>query len=187
MTLPTDFSLPPYQNYVSGDKDKDDLTGYLRELTETIEDMYSEISENVNGYTKTNNLTGMKLWVPVLKGSGTAGTFTYSVQKGVVYRQGLMVDVFFTVTWSSAGTGAGSLYLTLPYKVANMTDLKFISPVQMSDVTLTGGTGLMANARLNEYNCEFLCVGDGFTSTNQLVVGSGSLSGHLRYYGQSGA
>ena len=84
-------------------------------------------------------------WTPVIEGSSTAGTGTYTLQYGTYTRIGNRVYYTFNVTWS-AHTGTGRLMLAnLPFITTILTPRSF--PVNVSGVAgsqfyfLTGGTG----------------------------------------------
>ena len=74
-------------------------------------------------------------WTPVMTGSVTAGTGTYSAQIGNFTRIGRMVFVQAQLTWS-AHTGSGFMFISLPYTCAN---LKY-SPniIDYQNLTVTG-------------------------------------------------
>ena len=184
MTLPSNIIFPLHDRYLQN-KNPEDLQAYMLELTYTLQRMYEDISQAVNGDLKSDFQTQRKQWIPVLDGTGTSGTFTYTNQYGVVLRQGLMVDVWFDVTWSSTGSAAGNLFLELPYEVSLANGKPFVGVVQSSGITYTGGTGIVINAIQGAYRGEFWNVGSGFTTANQSVVGSGQLIGPLRYIGKS--
>jgi hypothetical protein len=58
-------------------------------------------------------------WTPVVAGSTSAGTATYSVQNGRYTRIGRQVFIECTISWS-AGTGTGNMRITgLPFTAAN--------------------------------------------------------------------
>ena len=176
MTIPTNIILPL--------PNTEDLNVYLRELNYTLQTMYEQLAQGINGDIRADYGKGRELWTPVLKGTSTEGTFTYDHQAGWVLRQGIINDVWFDVSWSSAGTAAGNLYVELPYKVALSNQKPFVGVVQSSVLAYTGGTGIVINGISNTYRGEFWNVGSGFTTANQAVAASGQLIGHLRYIGK---
>jgi hypothetical protein len=183
LTLPTNILLPPPGEFANT-SNPEDLRAYLKELNFTLQRMYERLAEGVNGDIRSDFGQGRSLWTPILKGTTTEGAFTYTHQAGWALRQGLMVDVWFDVQWSSAGGAAGNLYIELPYKVALSNQKPFVGAVQSSGVTYTGGTGIVVNGIQNTFRGEFWNTGSGFTTANQAVAGSGQLIGHLRYIGQ---
>lgn len=180
--LPTDVILPIHSDFITSGN-KNDLEKYLREFVFSLQEMYSNISQAINGTFRNDFGNGSNLWVPVLDGETTSGTFTYTHQSGYVYRQGILVDVWFDVQWSSAGTAAGDLYLILPYKVALVNQIPFVGLIQSSILTYTAGTSIHINGETDTYKGKFYNSGSGFTTATQQVVASGRLIGHLRYIG----
>lgn len=176
MTIPTNIILPL--------PNTEDLNVYLRELNFTLQTMYEQLAQGINGDIRADYGKGRELWTPVLKGTSVAGTFTYNHQAGWVLRKGIITDVWFDVSWSSAGLAAGNLYVELPYKVALSNQKPFVGVVQSSTLAYTGGTGIVINGISNTYIGEFWNVGSGFTTANQAVTASGQLIGHLRYIGK---
>ena len=147
--------------------------------------MYEQIAQATNGNISGDfNLQDNK-WIPTLNGSGTSGTFTYTNQTGWVLRKGILVDVWFDITWTGVGTAAGNIFLDLPYKVAVSNAKPFVGVVQESSIVYTGGTGIVINSIPNTYRGEFWNVGSGFATANQAVTATGQLIGHLRYLGQA--
>lgn len=184
MTLPSNIIFPFHDDFMNTNN-PEDLRAYLKELTFSLQRMYEQLAQGVNGDIRADFGTERQQWTPVLKGTSTAGTFTYTHQAGWALRQGLIVDVWFDVLWSSAGSAAGNLYVELPYKVAVSNQKPFVGVVQSSSLTYTGGTGIVINGIQNTYRGEFWNVGSGFATANQAVVGAGQLIGHLRYIGQN--
>jgi len=81
-------------------------------------------------------------WTPVIAGSTTAGTQTYTVQVGRYVRIGNNVTVHGRVTTSAiGGTIAGNVLITgLPFTARNVTNLlPACSLGNVNNVTLTGG------------------------------------------------
>lgn len=185
MTLPQTIILPLHTDRIESGE-PDELSSYIRDLVFELQTMYSNLADAINGSTRADYDITRSSWTPILKGSTTAGTFTYTHQVGFSFRQGLMVDLWFDVAWTSSGTAAGNLVLELPYKVTKVSTANtkpFMGAVQPSNVAFTGGTGIVINAIPNNFNGEFWNIGDGFVTANQLVVGSGQLIGHIRYIG----
>lgn len=183
MTLPTNIQLPIQTERILSDNPQD-REKYVRDLIFTLQRMYEDIAQAVNGDIRGSVLDTNSNWTPTLDGA-TPGTFTYNHQIGWVYRQGIFVDVWFDVSWSAVGTAAGNLILNLPYEVAMSSEKPFVGTVQSSAITYSGGTGIVVNAIQSSYEAEFWNVGSGFTTANQSVVSSGQLIGHVRYIGKS--
>lgn len=186
MTLPSTIIFPLHSDKIlSGDPK--DLDKYMRELNFSLQRMYEELSQGINGDIRTNFSEASSTWTPTLNGS-TPGVFTYTGgghQIGWVLRQGLMVDIFFDVKWTAKdGTVAGDLFLELPYQVALTEQKPFVGVVQSSSVAYTGGTELVINAISDTFTGEFWYTGDAVASANQQVVATGQLAGHIRYIGK---
>lgn len=177
MTLPETNILPLRQDFEKWD----DLNKYLRELVFELTERDVQVAEAVNGYIKANAFVQKDQWTPTLDGS-TGNGFTYTHQIGWVYRQRLLVDVWFDVAWS-ATTATGNLFLDLPYLVAVSAEKPFVGVVQSSTFAYTGGTGIVINAIPNTYRGEFWNVGTGFATANQAVAAAGQVIGHVRYIG----
>ena len=74
-------------------------------------DQWFEVSRSMT----TNNIQG---YLPVVTGSATAGTCTYTTQDGKFYEIGELV--FFTVSVNYTGhTGSGGLRISLPHTLSN--------------------------------------------------------------------
>ena len=181
MTLPSNLILPPPSD---ASKNPEDLQKYLKELTYTIQSMYDDVSQTINGDFKLDSAGGVFKWTPTLSTSASE-TFTYTNQYGISLRQGLLVDLWFDIEWSATSGTTGNLYLDLPYKSLLTNGMPFLGVVQADGITFTGGTGIVINATPNSYLGEFYNVGSGFATANQLVVSSGRVIGHLRYVGQN--
>ena len=184
MTLPSNIILPLHSDYIKSGK-PEDLEKYLRELNFSLQQMYENIAQATNGDIRADHGVGNQNWIPILKGTSTEGTFTYTHQSGWALRQGIITDVWFDVAWSGSGAAAGNLYVELPYKVALSNDKPFVGVVQSSVITYTGGTEIVVNGISDTYRGEFWNVGSGFTTANQGIVAAGTLIGHLRYIGQA--
>jgi len=186
MTLPTNIIYPLDLSAVESNNPAD-TSDYIRSLVDELQRSYSLLARAINGSLKADYDVDQGSWIPELKGSTTAGTFTYTHQVGYSFRQGIMTEIWFDIAWSSAGSAAGNLILKLPYQVAMVSTSStwpFVGVVQPSGITFTGGTDIVINAMPNTFNGEFWNIGDGFTSANQAVVGNGRLIGHIRYIGQ---
>lgn len=185
MTLPTTNILPIQTEKIeAGGKD---LSGYMRELVFTLERQYEDLAQTVNGSTRRSVDEGNVKWEPTVVDSLGGITFTYDHQVGNVLRQGLMVDVWFDVSWSAVATGvitAGKMEIELPYKVALISEMPFVGVVQPSVFTFTGGTECVINAVPDSYTLEVWNTGDAFTTAQQGSVSAGQLRGHIRYVGQ---
>jgi len=184
LTIPTTIILPSPSDYTKSGQPAD-LDVYFKELNFTLQNMYERLAQGINGDIRSDFGDARRLWKPILKGTSTAGTFTYTHQAGWSLRQGLITDVWGDVSWSNAGTAAGNLYVELPYEVALSNNKPFVGVVQSSALTYTGGTGIVINGIQSTFRGEFWNTGSGFTTANQAVVASGQLIFHLRYIGKA--
>lgn len=186
MTLPSTIILPLHTDRIESGEPRE-LSDYMRDLVFELQNMYESLAGVVNGNIRADYDITQASWLPILKGSTTAGTFTYTHQVGYSLRRGIITDVWFDIEWSSAGTAAGNLIIELPYKVAKVSTSgtkPFIGVVQSSNVTFTSGTDIVVNAMPNTFDGEFWNVGDGVATANQGIDGTGQLIGHVRYIGQ---
>jgi hypothetical protein len=79
-------------------------------------------------------------WTPVLKGTSTAGTASYSTQKGVYTKIGDRVFINCYIEWSS-GTGTGNMFLDgLPFTLHNNLDIT-MSPGENGNIAWTANYG----------------------------------------------
>jgi hypothetical protein len=186
MSVPTNIQFPLHTDRILS-KNPEELEKYLRELTFTLQRMYEELAQGINGDIRANVLEPNRRWTPVLKDTANAGTtFTYVHQVGWVFRQGFMVDCWFDIEWSAnSGAITGNMYVELPYQVAVTTEKPFVGVVQPSAFAYSGGTECVLNGVSDTYRGEVWNVGDGFTTANQGSTATGQLIGHIRYIGQS--
>lgn len=174
MTIPQNILFPE-------PRDDQDERAYSLELVKTLETMYQDMANAINGDIRGDAFGGKEKWTPTLNGS-TNGSFTYTTQTGWVLRKGLFVDIWFELVWD--GTAAsGDLYVELPYKVANSDSEPFIGPLSPSGITFDGGSYLFITAVPNTYRGEIMYAGSGITSAEQQVSATGAICGHLRYLG----
>lgn len=159
----------------------------MRELVFSLQQMYEQLAQGINGDIRGDEFQGRENWTPVLKDTADATTtFTYDYQDGWVLRRGLMVDCFFDVKWTAnTGAIAGNMYVELPYKVAITDQMPFVGVCQPSIFSFTAGTTCVVNAITNSYRAEIWNTGNGFTTANQGSVAAGRLISHIRYLGNA--
>lgn len=180
MTLPSSIILPLKSDYRAEETD----AKYFRDLNFSLVRMYESVAQAVNGSIRNNALTGQEKWTPTLNGATTSGTFTYTNQIGWVLRQGVLVDIWFDITWSAAGTAAGNLYIELPYRVAISSQKPFVGPLQTATIAYGAGQSVLTiNGIPNTYRGEIWSSGSGNAMANIAVAAAGQLIGHLRYIG----
>ena len=134
MTLPTNIILPEPTDF------QDNPNLYVDNLVNKLEDMYESISINVNGIYRNNIDLDGSSWIPTLSGSTSAGSYTYTKQVAWVFRQGLLNDVWASISWS-ATTATGQLLINLPYEVIKSSiGLSFNGTCTTSGITYASGT-----------------------------------------------
>lgn len=180
MTLPINYKFPELNEA----KSPEQVTSYLQDLNYELQNMYEKTAQNVNGVFRSDLDVDGSQYKPTLRGGTVQGTFTYTRQAAYVLRQGIMVDVWFDVSWTSSGTASGQLYLDLPYKVTQhpflfMTGSCFINGASFG----SGRTAAVCCAVTNTYLLSFQLYGSGTTTDPLAVYGSGRVGGHTRYIG----
>ncbi|MFW9606592.1 MAG: hypothetical protein ACMV0I_08645, partial [Pseudomonas sp.] len=114
---------------------------------------------------------------PVLKGSTTAGTFTYSVQLGRYTRIGRMVyiDVNVTVTGASVAP-AGNLWVSLPMTAITESGKLSQAAAITNNLTITGQAFVQASS--GSINASVLAVNNGASTA---VVSSSDTAFTLQF------
>lgn len=185
-----DTSYKPRLPSKSRITDPEVLHRYLESLQSAYTRFYDNLEKSSSGTFRTNTDPTQANWTPILKGTTTAGSFSYTHQIGTVLRQNLLVDCWFSVKWSGATTATGNLYLELPYKVAKSNEKPFIGVIIPSqiDFTSTSFTAMVIQAIPDTYRGEVWLYGDGAAANNQTCAALGSsdqkLEGTIRYLGQ---
>lgn len=191
MTLPIERILPPVPTLDS----LDTAQKYIQNLRVELEDMYQEMTQNINGFFRNNDDVDGSEWKPTIRGSTTTGSPTYASQTGFVLRQGIMTDIFFSVGWTSLGGAAGNLFLDLPYKIIPTSTAgarPFFGPASSGGVTSatpTGPTYPAGRTSLNvvgfpgTYLAKFEASGSGVNSAPINVRSNSYVGGHLRFIG----
>ena len=184
MTLPTQIKLPSVQRRQL--ESPSDYLKYFEEMTYTLEEMYQDLAQAVNGDIFSDTFAGSEQWTPVVADTANSGTtFTYDHQTGWALRQGIITDCWFDVEWTAnSGAITGNMYVLLPYKVAASNDMPFVGVCQPDTFTFTAGTDCVLNAIPDTYRCEIWNTISGATTANQGSVAAGRLIGHIRYIGQ---
>jgi hypothetical protein len=177
LTLPTNIILP------SPTSNPDEIIKYQQELVSSLQRMYEDLADKINGDFRSEYGQQGDTWTPILKGTTNTGSFTYTNQTGWTLRKGIMVDAWFDISWTGSGGATGNLYVELPYEVVLSNGMPFVGLVQSSGITYTGGTGIVINAIQNTFRGELWNVGSGFSTARQAVVSNGRLIGNIRYIG----
>jgi hypothetical protein len=185
VTIPSNIIFPLHSEKILS-KDPKDLERYLRELIYTLQTMYEDLAQGVNGDIRSSASSENSRWIPRVKDSANSGTtFTYDHQIGWVYRKGIFVDVWFDVKWTAnSGAITGNMYVELPYKVVVTAQMPFVGKLQTSGITYDLGTDCVLNGISDTYRAEVWNDGSGVTTANQSSTSSGRLIGHIRYMGQ---
>lgn len=179
MTLSTDIILPEPSDF------NENAQEYISTLTEKLEIMYSNISNNVNGNFRNYADVDGSQWIPTLGGTISNGVFTYTNQIAWVFRQGIMVDVWGNVAWSST-TATGFLVINLPYAVVTSSaELTFIGECSTSSITYSTGTAASIVAKAGTYTAQVYTYGSGIPIAELSIPSSGKINFHLRYIGVS--
>ena len=184
MTLPTNINLPIHSERIKAGGDE--LERYMNELIFSLQRMYEDMAQAVNGDIRTNDDIAQAQYLPQVFGASTAGVGTYNAgghQVGWVLRRNLMVDVWFDLQWS-AHTGTGNMYVELPYLVANSTQKPFVGVIQSSNITAAGIDYLVCNAIPDTRRCEIWSCVTAAPTANVTLDTAGQLIGHVRYIGQ---
>ncbi len=83
-------------------------------------------------------------WIPVIQGSSTAGTGTYSAQYGSYTKVGNAVTFTARVAWS-AHTGAGNMLVAgLPFNSSSAPDYRASFPVYHSNISMSASHTMQA-------------------------------------------
>ena len=114
-------------------------------------------------------------YTPVLSGSGTAGTFTYSVQVGRYSRIGNIVVAHFNVRVTAASVApTGDMRITLPATTANITNYAAICALMPDPANFSAGyTSMVGLATANTAQIRLVQIGDNVAS---LDFPSGSMA-----------
>ncbi len=180
MTLPTTIIFPTKVNF----RDLKDISRYSQDMTFQLQRSYEDIAQAVNGDFRSSFFEPDFNWTPLLVGTTTPGTFTYTRQVGWTLRQGIMVDAWFDMIWTASGGTTGNLFIMLPYQVAMTDGIPFSSSLQTSTIAYGAGKTLLSiNAISETFRGEIWSSGSGVATNNVAVAASGQLIGHIRYIG----
>jgi hypothetical protein len=160
-----------------------DLQGAYAKQNESLQDMYTRIANAINGNIKTNRDLSAPFKPTIISTDGDGGTGTYTQQVGWSYRQGLLTDIWFDVTWTAHSIATGNLAMKLPYQVIKSAGLPFIGICQLSSITFAGNyvtiTAIPDTRRLEFWDTTTAA------ATSAVAMGTaGRAVGHLRYIGR---
>jgi len=186
MTLPATTILPIHsQDIIEGGEA---LDKYMKELVNTLQRQYEDLSEAINGNIRSNEEQGSRKYTPtVISTGGTPGVGTYDNdghQIGWVLRRGIVTDVWFDIQWSAhTGDTGEPMAVTLPYSSAVSSQKPFFGTLYASNITYAGDY-LVCNATPGTRNCTVWEVTAGAPGAQVNLDTSGQLAGHIRYIGQ---
>jgi len=175
MTLPVDITFPwRDRQIITGGKE---LAEYIRDLLNTLTDMYQSIAQNVNG--------ALREFTPIVQGLTGAGTGTYTYQTGWLLRRGIIVDIWFSVAWT-AHTGTGDTSILLPFQVAKSQQEPFVGTIESvgSNAFGAGYTYLVLKGLEDTFSAVITKCGSGVPSAPLAMAATGSYVGHIRYIGK---
>jgi len=177
MTLPTDIIFPLRLDFIKTG-DQNGLEIYLRDLTETLTQMYSDMSQNING--------AIRIWEPKVYGMTTEGVATYVRQGGWLRRSGIITELWFDVSWS-AHTGTGTLAIQLPYQAAKSIGEPWQGVVTSKSASNAFGAGftyLTFEAKQNTIVGNIMKNGTGVAATEFALANAGAFAGYIQYIGK---
>lgn len=172
MTIPQDHNLPL------------DKEAGSSEVLQSIDEMYRTISTGLNGQYLSSEEEKPHLWKPELKGSTASGTFTYVDQFGYVYRQGAMVDCWFSLEWSAQSGATGNLQLIAPYRATKSLGTLFSGNANLANLSWgVGNTTTNCVILSNSFNIQFNAYTSSAAESTIGVANSGNIIGNIRYVG----
>lgn len=114
-------------------------------------------------------------WTPYLYGADVAGAGTYSTQQGTYTKIGRVVYFRFAVT-TSAHSGSGYMYLTLPF-TSGLAERQHCAVCELSDVSFPSGrTAILGYINASASGMFFAAYGDAQT-TDAITDGVGAFNG----------
>lgn len=121
-------------------------------------------------------------WEPIVQGGTSAGAGTYTEQYGYYFRQGAMVDLYFSVAWS-AHTGTGDLEIVTPFISQRFFENTWIGSVEAtgSYTWPTSTTHLVTRMEQDTRNLQLVGSGSGVASAVVQLAGTGSFKGSCRF------
>jgi len=141
----------------------------------------SEVDKALNGIFLA--LRGeSETWTPTVQGGTTPGVGTYTEQYGYYFRQGAMVDLYFSVAWS-AHTGSGDLEILTPFIAQRFFENTWIGSVEAtgSYTWPTSTTHLVTRMEQDTRNLQLVGSGSGVASAVVQLAGAGSFKGSCRF------
>lgn len=173
MTVPPDFEFPPA-------KDEDPSAQFAN-----MEEMYRTLSTGINGIYLSSDQPAPFFWQPVLEGQISPGTFTYTTQVGQVYRQGPLVDCWWTVEWSGMSGAVGALRLIAPYRCTETSGSIFNGTMWVGPYVWQTATSTCCRSAIEprSFYIQFQALQNNTPPADFNVSTTGGFTGHIRYIG----
>lgn len=184
MTIDSNIILPFQVDRLNSENPRD-REAYMRELIVTLEEMYTNIAQAVNGSIGSDQSVGLQAYTPIVTGTGgTNGAETYSKQTGWYLRQGIIVDVWVDLAFTGH-TGTGNTQINLPYTSAITNNDPFVGTLIAGTIAYsTNYTQTAWSVGSDTTTADVLESGSGQTLQSLPLAAAASFRGHLRYIGQ---
>lgn len=127
-------------NILSGRIEYVEFGNYRRDLKSAFSNIYADIDELKKAIIQENITMNSKIvattYTPVINGSSSAGSGTYTYQHGYYTKIGnlVLVDIALSI---SAHTGTGNIRVTLPFTAKNTTNFFQTLAISANSLTLT--------------------------------------------------
>lgn len=127
-------------NILSGRIEYVEFGNYRRDLKSAFSNIYADIDELKKAIIQENITMNSKIvattYTPVINGSTSAGSGTYSYQHGYYTKIGnlVLVDIALSI---SAHTGTGNIRVTLPFTAKNTANFFQTLAISANSLTLT--------------------------------------------------
>jgi len=174
MTLPTNIILPLRLDAIrEGDPEKIAVT--MRNLVDTLTQMYQDLANNLNGYITT--------WTPTSYGLTSSGICTYSRQIGWMRRSGIITELWMDIAWTGH-TGTGGLAIEMPYVAAPSEGAPWIGTIASDGNTFGAGyTYLTWSCEPSTTQGTIYRNGSGVALSAMSIAATGSYRGYIQYLG----
>lgn len=184
MTLDSNIILPLHSERIKS-HNPEDREAYMRELIFSLQRMYEEIAQAVNGNIGNDQETGLRQYLPVVTGtSGTNGAETYQKQTGWYLRKGILVDVWVDLAFTGH-TGTGNTQISLPYLSAVTANNPFQGSMAAGTISYTTNyTQVSWNVGSNSLVADVLESGSGQSLQSLPMAAAATFRGHIRYIGR---
>jgi len=181
LTIPEKIIFPEYPE--AGNENPQAVNDYNRQMVRTLTSSYEEIATAVNGDIRNDQDTDSRQYVPTISGGTAVGIGTYTHQTGWVFRQGIIIDVWFDIRWS-AHTGTGTLLVNLPYLSALSDNFPFVGSIQAANITFSGYLTVDVIPNSRTASVRDIISGAGISDIS-ITNADTTIRGHLKYVGQA--